>query len=63
MKKDDNCPIIILQLKIYISSIVYLMELTKIKVTQPIAELDGDEMTRIIWAAIKEHLILPFLDL
>ena len=37
--------------------------MTKIKVANPIVELDGDEMTRIIWAFIKEKLILPFLDL
>ena len=36
---------------------------TKIKVGNPIVELDGDEMTRIIWAFIKEQLILPYLDL
>ena len=35
----------------------------KIKVTNPIVELDGDEMTRIIWSFIKEELILPYLDL
>jgi isocitrate dehydrogenase len=35
----------------------------KIKVRNPIVELDGDEMTRIIWAFIKEQLILPYLDL
>jgi isocitrate dehydrogenase len=35
----------------------------KIKVDKPIVELDGDEMTRIIWAFIKEQLILPYLDL
>lgn len=35
----------------------------KIKVNNPIVELDGDEMTRIIWAFIKEQLILPYLDL
>lgn len=35
----------------------------KIKVINPIVELDGDEMTRIIWAFIKEQLILPYLDL
>ncbi len=35
---------------------------TKIKVANPIVELDGDEMTRIIWAFIKEQLILPYLD-
>ncbi len=33
-----------------------------IKVKNPIVELDGDEMTRIIWALIKEKLILPYLD-
>jgi isocitrate dehydrogenase len=36
--------------------------MTKIKVTKPVVELDGDEMTRIIWAFIKERLILPYLD-
>ena len=36
--------------------------MTKIKVANPIVELDGDEMTRILWAWIKERLILPFLD-
>jgi isocitrate dehydrogenase len=35
----------------------------KISVKNPIVELDGDEMTRIIWATIKEQLILPYLDL
>jgi len=34
----------------------------KIKVKTPLVELDGDEMTRIIWAFIKERLILPYLD-
>ena len=37
--------------------------MTKIKVTNPIVELDGDEMTRIIWKFIKDQLILPYLDL
>src|SRR5881227_615489 len=36
--------------------------MAKIKVNNPIVELDGDEMTRIIWAFIKEQLILPYLD-
>jgi isocitrate dehydrogenase len=36
---------------------------SKIAVEHPIVELDGDEMTRIIWAFIKEQLILPYLDL
>ena len=35
----------------------------KIKVANPVVELDGDEMTRIIWAFIREKLILPYLDL
>ncbi|MGI8532391.1 MAG: NADP-dependent isocitrate dehydrogenase [Geodermatophilaceae bacterium] len=34
----------------------------KIKVDNPVVELDGDEMTRIIWAFIKDQLILPYLD-
>ena len=36
---------------------------SKIKVDQPIVEIDGDEMTRIIWDLIKKKLILPYLDL
>jgi isocitrate dehydrogenase len=36
--------------------------MAKIKVKNPIVELDGDEMTRIIWSFIKEQLILPYLD-
>ena len=36
--------------------------MTKIKVLNPIVELDGDEMTRIIWAFIKDKLILPYLE-
>ena len=35
----------------------------KIKVAQPVVELDGDEMTRIIWSFIKNKLILPYLDI
>jgi isocitrate dehydrogenase len=35
----------------------------KIKVKTPLVELDGDEMTRIIWQMIKDKLILPFLDI
>ena len=37
--------------------------MVKIKVSNPVVELDGDEMTRIIWSFIKEKLILPYLDL
>ncbi|HUH77148.1 MAG TPA: NADP-dependent isocitrate dehydrogenase [Devosia sp.] len=37
--------------------------MTKIKVLHPVVELDGDEMTRIIWQAIKDKLIHPYLDL
>ncbi|MEP6620316.1 MAG: isocitrate/isopropylmalate family dehydrogenase, partial [bacterium] len=37
--------------------------MAKIKVVNPLVEMDGDEMTRIIWAFIKQKLILPYLDL
>jgi len=37
--------------------------MTKIKVKNPVAELDGDEMTRIIWQMIKDKLIHPYLDI
>lgn len=37
--------------------------MSKIKVANPVVELDGDEMTRIIWSFIKERLILPYLDI
>ena len=37
--------------------------MAKIKVNNPVVEMDGDEMTRIIWSFIKEQLILPYLDL
>jgi len=37
--------------------------MAKIKVANPVVDLDGDEMTRIIWKLIKDKLILPFLDL
>ena len=35
----------------------------KIKMTTPLVEMDGDEMTRVLWAWIKEKLICPFVDL
>ena len=37
--------------------------MAKIKVTNPVVEIDGDEMTRIIWQWIRERLILPYLDI
>ncbi|MFH8593960.1 NADP-dependent isocitrate dehydrogenase [Streptomyces rimosus] len=37
--------------------------MAKIKVAQPVVELDGDEMARIMWSAIKNKLILPYLDI
>ena len=36
--------------------------MAKIKVKNPVVELDGDEMTRIIWSFIKQQLIVPYLD-
>ena len=35
----------------------------KIKMVTPLVEMDGDEMTRILWQMIKDQLILPFVDL
>ena len=37
--------------------------MAKIKVKNPVVEMDGDEMTRIIWKFIKDKLILPYLDI
>ena len=37
--------------------------MAKIKVNNPVVELDGDEMTRIIWDFIKKKLILPYFDI
>jgi isocitrate dehydrogenase len=39
-----------------------MANIAKIKVANPVVELDGDEMTRIIWQSIKDQLILPYLD-
>ena len=38
-------------------------EMNKIKMTTPLVEMDGDEMTRILWQIIKDELLLPFVDL
>ena len=35
----------------------------KIKMTTPLVEMDGDEMTRILWKMIKDTLLLPYIDL
>ena len=37
--------------------------MSKIKVVGTVVEMDGDEMTRIIWQFIKDQLILPYLDI
>jgi len=37
--------------------------MSKIKVVNPVVEIDGDEMTRIIWQFIKDQLILPYLEI
>ncbi|KAK4747612.1 hypothetical protein SAY87_014198 [Trapa incisa] len=39
------------------------MNVNKIKVSNPVVEMDGDEMTRVIWKMIKDKLIFPFLEL
>ncbi len=47
-----------------INSIIKIhQKMSKIKVKNPVVELDGDEMTRVIWEFIKNKLILPYLDL
>ena len=38
-------------------------DMSKIQMITPLVEMDGDEMTRIMWKEIKEKLILPFVDL
>src|SRR5882757_5722223 len=43
-------------------SIKLISMANKIKVANPVVELDGDEMTRIIWKFIKDKLILPYID-
>ena len=40
-----------------------MKQITKIKVKNPVVEMDGDEMTRIIWRLIKDKLITPYLDM
>ena len=40
-----------------------IWQVNKIKVKNPVADLDGDEMTRVIWQLIKEKLLVPYLDL
>ena len=48
----------------YLNSTIKIhLNMSKIKVKNPIVELDGDEMTRVIWEFIKKKLILPYLDL
>ena len=37
-------------------------KMEKIKMTTPLVEMDGDEMTRILWKWIKDELLLPFID-
>ena len=37
--------------------------MNKIKVENPVVDIDGDEMTRVIWGIIKNELILPYLDI
>ena len=37
--------------------------MAKLQMKTPLVEMDGDEMTRIIWKMIKDHLLLPYIDL
>ena len=45
------------------SMVSEVMKMEKIKMTTPLVEMDGDEMTRILWKMIKDELIYPFVDL
>jgi len=45
------------------ATVIQLAAMAKIKVKNPVVEMDGDEMTRIIWQFIKQKLILPYLDI
>jgi len=45
------------------SQVKYMTTKAKIKVSNPVVDMDGDEMTRVIWDMIKTKLILPFLDI
>ena len=47
----------------YLSQIAAMSTSRKIKVKNPLVEIDGDEMTRIIWASIKKKFIYPYLDI
>jgi isocitrate dehydrogenase len=38
------------------------MTMSKIQMTTPLVEMDGDEMTRILWKMIKDELLLPFIE-
>ena len=40
-----------------------VLNVERIKMTTPLVEMDGDEMTRIIWKMIKDELLYPFIDL
>ena len=40
-----------------------MLRLSKIKVKTTIVEIDGDEMTRVMWQMVKDQLLLPYLDM
>jgi len=40
-----------------------IFNMTKIKMTTPLVEMDGDEMTKVLWKIIKDELLYPFIDL
>jgi len=53
----------LIKLAFIFASEIKIKLMSKIKVANPVVEMDGDEMTRIIWKFIKDQLILPYLDL
>src|SRR6201988_1496027 len=60
-KFTTRIPVYLVGLHTFLNRITTMAK--KIKVANPVVELDGDEMTRIIWKFIKDKLILPYLDI
>eukprot|EP01123_Difflugia_compressa_P015004 TRINITY_DN8216_c0_g1_i1.p1 TRINITY_DN8216_c0_g1~~TRINITY_DN8216_c0_g1_i1.p1 ORF type:complete len:442 (+),score=94.47 TRINITY_DN8216_c0_g1_i1:77-1402(+) len=59
----NTCRTRVLQPVIRMQAVQYSKAPTKIKVANPVVEMDGDEMTRIIWHKIRNELVLPYLDI
>ena len=60
---NKNLQNICIHIRDITKNLLNIFQMSKIKVKNPCVEMDGDEMTRIIWHFIKEKLILPYLDI